>query len=395
LMRVVLTRRESIESPDGVSIFIVSLAQALCELGHEVKVIVGHLRSHSEYQRLLAPRLDLPIIALSNTPVSGFGSVIVWLHAKRIIDRFAPDLVIHSEAVPLQLRGTSIQVVHDLQRRQGPLAPLWRIIRRFTAKRNDYVVATTSELREELVRELGLSADSIPLIPKCIDRQAYRSSKLTARERAIVHAGTSPYEDPGATIRAFGVLDDPSVRLYVVGALTAPTREAIDALPLRLRDRVELLGEVAGDVRRRLHSQVRVAAFPKHYTVPVASATVMEAIATGTPIIGSETLSRDVLVDGVNGIVVGTEPKGMAAAFKRLLNDDKLWTRLSAGASRMVKRFDAVVVAAEYIQLASGSLLSPAPNGAGDSRTRSHTALPPDRLLHSTKKVAREIRTVG
>jgi len=38
-MRVVLTRRESLESPDGVSIFMVSLAQALLELQHEVKIV--------------------------------------------------------------------------------------------------------------------------------------------------------------------------------------------------------------------------------------------------------------------------------------------------------------------------------------------------------------------
>ena len=127
-MRVVLTRRKSLESPDGVSIFIVSLAQALCELGHEVKIIVGYLSNHSEYQRLLAPRLDLPIFALSSVPLSGFASAVAWLRAKRIIDQFAPDLVIHSEAVPLPLRGTIVQVVHDLQRRHGPLSPLWRMI---------------------------------------------------------------------------------------------------------------------------------------------------------------------------------------------------------------------------------------------------------------------------
>ena len=214
-------------------------------------------------------------------------------------------------------------------------------------------------MREELVRDLGLPADEIPLIPKCIDRHAYQFSELAARERAILHAGTSPYEDPGATIRAFGVLDDPSVRLYVVGPVTAPTREAVEALPPRLHDRVELMGAVAGDTLRRLHSQVRVAAFPKHYTVPVASATVMEAIATGTPIVGSESLSRDVLVDGVNGIVADTEPKAMAAAFELLLNDDKLWTRLTAGAGRIVKRFDAVRIAKEYVKLAPASVSFP------------------------------------
>ena len=62
-MRIVLTRREALDSPDGVNIFIVSLAQALSDLGHEIRVVVGSLQSPSEYRRLLAPRLDLPILA--------------------------------------------------------------------------------------------------------------------------------------------------------------------------------------------------------------------------------------------------------------------------------------------------------------------------------------------
>jgi len=351
-MRFVLTRREGLDSPDGVSIFIVSLAQALSELGHEVKIVVGSLQSPAEYRRLLAPRLDLPILALSRTPLTGLASAAAWLRAKWAIDRFRPDLVIHSEAVPLPLRGTIVQVVHDLEPRHGRLAPVWRSIRRYSAKRADYVVATTTELRDELVRDLGLPSNHIAVIPKCIDRQAYQNPDLAARERAILHAGTLPYKDPAATIRAFGALDDPSVRLYVTGDITGATRAAVDALPARLRTAVTLTGPADGATVRRLHGQVRVGAFPTRYAIPVASATVMEAVAAGTPIVGSARLSQDVLADGVNGLVVDTDPSAMAAALRAVLNDDALWSRLSAGAGRTIERFDAFRVARQYIKLA-------------------------------------------
>ena len=374
-MRIVLTRREALDLPDGVSIFIVSLGQALIELNHEVKIVVGCLQSQSEYKRLLAPRLDLPILALSLTPLSGIASVVAWSRAKWVIDRFAPDLVIHSEAIPLPLRGTIVHVVHDLEPRRGRLAPLWRAIRRFSARRSDHVVATTVELRDELVRDIGMLPDEIVVIPKCIDRLVYRNPDLAARERAILHAGTSPYKDPGATIRAFGELDDPSVGLYVTGPVTGPTREAVDALPPRIRKRVTLVGSADGEAVRRLHEQVRVAAFPTRYTIPVASATVMEAIASGTPIVGSARLSQDVLVNGVNGLVVNTDQTAMAAALRAVLNDDKLWMQLSDGAGRMVERFDAVRVARLYLKLAavrgSNALRSQTASNRGEYRVNS------------------------
>jgi glycosyltransferase involved in cell wall biosynthesis len=351
-MRIVLTRREALESPDGVNIFMIALGQALTDLNHDVQLVVGSLQSLVEYRRRLAPRVDLPIVALSPTPLKGLASAAAWLRAKRIVDRFNPDLVIHSETVPLPLRGTIIQVVHDLQPRSGRLAPVWGSIRRFSTKRCDYIVATTTELRDELVRDLGVPPHQLIIIPKCIDLQAYKRTDLSSRERAILHAGTLPYKRPETTIRAFGVLDDPSVQLYVAGDITAPTREAVDALPYRLRRQVTLLGDVDGQTLRRLHGQVRIAAFPTSYAIPVASATVMEAIASGTPILGSPQLSGDVLVDGVNGLVVDTNPSAMVIALRAVLNDDALWSRLSQGACRIAERFDATRVARQYIELA-------------------------------------------
>ena len=61
-------------------------------------------RSHAEYRRLLCPRINLPIHTLSAMPLKGIASATAWFGAKRAIDRFRPDVVIHSEAVPLPLR---------------------------------------------------------------------------------------------------------------------------------------------------------------------------------------------------------------------------------------------------------------------------------------------------
>jgi glycosyltransferase involved in cell wall biosynthesis len=358
-MRIVLTRREGIDSPDGVSIFIVSLAQELVERGHQVLIVVGSLQSRAKYQRLLSPRLDLFIHALSNRPLTGAASIPAWLRGKRLIDNFRPDLIIHSEAVPVPLRATVVQAVHDLQPRADRLASLWRSIRRFSFRRCDHVVATTAELRDELVKDLGMMPSELIIIPKCIDRRAYHGLDLPLRERAILHAGTAPYKDPVASIRAFALLNDPTVRLYITGETTPPVQAAASALPDRLRERVVFMGEADGGTVRNLHGRVRVAAFPTIYKVPVASATVMEAIASGTPIVGSRTLSRDLLVHGENGLVTDTDPVAFASACKAVLDDDVLWTRLSAGANRMVEKFDAGQVAERYLRLVPARAATP------------------------------------
>ncbi|MBV8661903.1 MAG: glycosyltransferase family 4 protein, partial [Hyphomicrobiales bacterium] len=340
---------------------------ALSELGHDVLIVVGSMASEAEYQRSLSPRLDLSIFPLSQTPLKGMASVAAWLRAKAAIDRFRPDLIIHNEAVPLPFRAPTVQLVHNLEPRSGPFAPLWRTIRRFTTRRSDYVIATTSELREALVSDLRMPASEIPILPKCVDLPAYCGADIASRERAILHSGTLAYKDAGATIGAFGALDDQSVQLYVVGAVTEPVREAVNALPERLRNRIALLGQTDAATLRALHGRVRVDAFPTRYAIPVASGTVMEAIAAGTPIVGSSQLSRDVLADGVNGIVVDTTPDAMAAGLRAALNDDPLWARLSDGARRMAGTFDAMRVARRYVELASA-------DGSGETQATSRPA---------------------
>jgi glycosyltransferase involved in cell wall biosynthesis len=360
-MRVILTRRESIESPDGVSIFIVSLAQALLELQHEVRIVVGWLESRDTYERLLSPRLDLPIVALSDKPLTGVAAVGALLRARHRINAFQPDLVIHSEAVPISFHGTTVQTVHDLQVRSGRLAPVRRSIRRFSTRRCDHVVATTSELRDALIGDLALPPSRIKLIPKCVDRTLYSKQPIAARERAILHAGTLAYKNPAASVKAFAALNDQTVRLYVTGEVTAPLEQALQALPKHLRSCVTLMGEADGQTVRALHGRVRVASFPTSYSVPVASATVMEAVAAGTPIVGSSSLSRDVLTDGLNGLIVDTRPEDMAACFRAVLDADLLWSRLSAGAAQLIERFDAHCVAQQYLALSPVHQMQPAP----------------------------------
>jgi glycosyltransferase involved in cell wall biosynthesis len=351
-MRIVLTRRERIDANDGVSIYIVALAQAFIDAGHSVTLVVGSLQDMSEYSRHLCPRLEIPIVALSDRPLGGMGSLRAWVRGARRIGKLAPDLVIHSEAVPIPLPGTTVQVVNDLERRSGVLAPLRRSIRRFSARRSDVIVATTTELRDATARELGLSLDAIELIPKCVDLPAYHGLPQERRERAIFHSGTLPYKQPELSIRAFGALADTTATLYVVGEITKSVQAAVRELPPEIRGKVELLGDVGGNDVRALHGRCRVSSFPTRYEVPVGSGTVIEAIASHTPILGSKRLSQDVLQDEVNGLAVDMTPADISAGMRRLLDDDALWAKLSHGARQMGSCFDAQRVACAYLELA-------------------------------------------
>jgi len=366
-MRVILTRREPLDSADGVNIFIVALAQALSDQNHEVWIVVGALGSELQFRRLHSPRLDLNVTVLSDTPLQGAASLAAWLRGKRIIDRLKPDLIINNEAIPFPFAATTVHVVHDLEPRPGALAPVWRSIRRYSMRRSNHVVATTTELQLAVLKEIGVSPDRVKIIPKCVDLSLYNSRGFVERERAILHSGTDLYKNPAATIGAFGLMADPTITLYLEGEITESVRIALQALPSHIRDRAIPLGKLDGVARRRLYRRVRVASFPTQYRgPPVASATVMESIASGTPIVGSSRVSRDVLAHGTNGLVVPSETPQCEFALRlgEIINDDALWTKLSTGALRVASRFSAPIIADRYIELAKQPLMVSAVSGA-------------------------------
>jgi glycosyltransferase involved in cell wall biosynthesis len=353
-MQIILTRREALDYPDGINIFVVSLAQTFMDLGHRVMIIAASMRSEDEYRQALAPRRHIPVLALSQKPLRGIASAGAWWRATRAIARLNPSLVINNEVIPLPMRGTKVQVVHDLEPRRRAFASIGRSIRRFSTRRSDNVVATTTELRDELVRDLGMPRDQIKLIPKCVDRQSYHGADHPMRMRAILHAGTEAYKRPEVTIQAFGALNDPSVELYVTGKVTSAVQDAMSALPEPLRHHLKLLGAAPGNAVRALQGQALISAFPTRYTIPVGSATVMEAIASGTPIVGSARISRDLVQDGANGLVTEPAPGPMANAFRIILDNTELWARLSRGAVCIAERFDSIRVAKQYLELARG-----------------------------------------
>jgi glycosyltransferase involved in cell wall biosynthesis len=119
----------------------------------------------------------------------------------------------------------------------------------------------------------------------------------------------------------------PGLQLQVIGA-GFPAEVVLRSFPEPLRGRVECVppGPAEGYADRMLGAAV--------YVVPSlfegTPLTLMEAMATGLPVVGTSTCGmRDVIRDGANGFLVPVrDPAALAAALDRLLTDAALRERL-------------------------------------------------------------------
>jgi glycosyltransferase involved in cell wall biosynthesis len=167
-----------------------------------------------------------------------------------------------------------------------------------------------------------------------------------------LHIGTAVYKNPEASIRSFERIESRDVELLITGE---PNRELENIVGTirdpATRERIKLLGRVSDSELKRLLSEVRVVSVPSVYETPVASPTVLESFAAGTPVVTTSSVSRDIAVGGFNCLIRRVNEEEFADALKRLLWNDALWETLSQNARSSVRKFDASRVAAKYLEL--------------------------------------------
>jgi glycosyltransferase involved in cell wall biosynthesis len=355
-LRIVITRRGPLDTPDGINNFIFSLAQQMIALGHEAIVAATTMRDHTNLEDLYGLSTYPHVVTLSRTSAlsnSVVRSGLAWLiRGKAMVDRLKPDLVIVNGALPVSFRSTTCLVAHDVEPRMGRWGPVQTVYKHLTYRRPDHLIATSSEIRWALCGQLSIEPERIRVIPTCVNSDGYMRKPSTERRNAILHMGTLDYKNPYATLRAFALLESPSTRLYITGNISDRLKGSVDELPPSVRGRIELLGYVRATTLKELLGTVRIVSVPSKYFIPVASPTVLEAFASGTPVVASQGVTKDLVLDGVNGYVCPVDADELAAArFSDLLRDGELWSRMSNGAIQTAARFSSDSVARAYLSL--------------------------------------------
>jgi glycosyltransferase involved in cell wall biosynthesis len=373
-MHIVMTRREALDTPDGINIFLFSLAEALLEGGHEVTVVGSAWTDEAKVHEFYPLRLWPRVVSLGeHRSVHYLRSLRAWMtRGKQVIRGLKPDMVILNGAVPVRFDALTCAVSHDAEKRMERVPFFRTAFKRFCYGKADLIVATCDEVRDALSADLGMAPERIAVIPTCVRLSTYTCKPGSARENAILHMGTVDYKNPVSSVRAFARTKTEGARLYITGKPTPELLHELELLPEQVRRRVELPGYVSAARLLELLGTVKVVSVPSNYVAPVASPTAIESLASATPVVASRSISRQVLTDGVNGYVCDSaDAAAMAAGFDALLENGEAWQRMSAAALQTAGAFAAGRVADQYLRLAQNAVASRAPGGAhGQAVTR-------------------------
>lgn len=248
----------------------------------------------------------------------------------------------------------------------GGLFDRWRA--RFLAQA-DAVVCVSRFTQEALASRMGVERNKIALIENGVDTERFRPSDpdpaLVARHG---WAGRRVILSVGRLVRRKGfdklieampiVLKKcENAHLAIVGE--GPLRDELEAAIRRhdLVGRASLLGAAADAELPALYAAAELFALPNR-DMPDGDTegfglVFLEANACAKPVIaGRAGGAVDAVKDGVNGLLVdGESPEDIARAILRLLDDDALRSRLSAGGLAAARQADWRSRAAQFLML--------------------------------------------
>ncbi|HET6679860.1 MAG TPA: N-acetyl-alpha-D-glucosaminyl L-malate synthase BshA [Gemmatimonadaceae bacterium] len=263
----------------------------------------------------------------------------------------------HDIRIVTTLHGTDITIVGQ--------DPSFHSITRFSIERSDRITAVSQYLRAETIRAFGCAGCDVQVIPNFVDPEVYDRSRyqtsLAERvghgRRIMMHVSNfRPVKRVSdiVAIHARVQREVPSV-LVMVGDGPDRVLAETEARALGVEDSVFFLGKL--DAVAPLLASADLFLLPS--TSESFGLSALEALASGTPVVGSEAGGLpEVVQEGVTGALrpVG-DVDAMASAAIDILRDDARWNAMSVAAAADARaRFALDPIVSQYESLYRGTI---------------------------------------
>lgn len=282
--------------------------------------------------------------------LAGHAARLLWcqvvLRARLRRDRAGALLNTMPEGV-LHCGIPQVTVVHDLIPLMFPRAYRWQqtYFRRFVPRvlrASQIVIADSEATRRQLIEAYGLVPDRLRVVPGGYDQSRFHADGVAERESGlpyVLYVGNIlPHKNLARLLEAFSlVCRRVPARLVLVGTGRRRHVAALTGLALQLGVPVEWKSYVPSSALPELYRRAQVVALPS--LAEGFGLTALEAMASGTPIVASNTSALPEVVGDAGLLVDPRYPEAIAEAILRLLRDEELRKELSVRGLAQAARF--------------------------------------------------------
>jgi phosphatidylinositol alpha-mannosyltransferase len=354
-VRVALACPYAWDDPGGVQVHIRELAGRLLEEGHDVRVLAPARHAAPEpWVRVVGRPVNLRYNA-SSAPIDPRP----WSYrvVRDALREFRPDVLhAHEPETPstsmwatLASRAPVVATFHSGAEGSRLFAAAAPLIRRVTGRISVRIAVSQAAERFVAPRIGG----PFRIVPNGVDVDRFANAQpadLGPGRKLLFVGRLDERKGFPIAVGAFASLvsERPDLRLIVVG--DGPERSAIEALPVDVRARVSMLGNVANTDLPPYHAACDVF-LGTSVGGESFGIVLVEAMAAGLPVVASDIPGYDEVVrHDLDGLLVPPrDPVACAAATGSVLDDPDLAARLSDAGRSRARTFDWGTVTAQLI----------------------------------------------
>lgn len=367
------------ENAGGGEVMVRLLATELARAGHDVTVISpdprGSAASPVRYHRIeklsmMSVRRALRELRPDVVDVHNMEAVPAAILAARSLripavvtassawttclfaDMFRPG---HGICVTCSVEGVADCFAHrpaaQIGRRVPAIIGYAETRRRLALVKQAKIVVAHSHASEDLLARNGVHASRIRVIPN-MDEPGFARVHAPEGELVLFVGGLTRNKGADSAVEAFALLTArrPHARLVMAGEGHLRPELARTAAALGVADKVQMPGYVAHDAIAQLYARAAVVLFPSR-AEETFGRIIFEAWNAGAPLVATRISAPGELVkDGDTGLLVDPEdPKQIADAMARVLDEPELGARLAANGRAALAAYAPHMVAPRYV----------------------------------------------
>ena len=244
----------------------------------------------------------------------------------RLLRRLGPRLAHFQHVVAPWCPCPAVVTIHDLSFERHPELMsrrdrfVFRTMVPRSVRRAARVLAVSEWTKQDLIEHYGIAAEKVVVTPNGVDSLfAPNGSRRRGAPYALFVGTLQPRKDPIAALEALALVDR-ELRLMLVGPDKGSEGEARRvAAKLGLEERVQFTGHVEKHELAELYRGAACLVFPSRYEgfgLPV-----VEAMASGTPVVASATGSIPEIAGDAAILVEPGDPAALAGGIERAIAD--------------------------------------------------------------------------
>lgn len=246
------------------------------------------------------------------------------LSLPRLLRRLRPALAHFQYVIPPAYRGPAVVTVHDLSFELEP--KLMTLGDRFlfqqlvprSVRRARRVFTVSERTKADLVACYGIEPDRVIVTPSGVDPLFHANGARPAEPPYALFVGAlQPRKDPALLVEALALLDG-DLRLALVGPDKHGVEEVHAAVSRHgLEGRVDFLGYVERDRLAELYRGAACFVLPSRWEG--LGLTVLEAMASGTPVVATTAGALPEVTAGAAVLVEPGDAEALAAGIRQAL----------------------------------------------------------------------------